>query len=542
MRQLQAEAGERRKAALVLVIDDAMGRALVTDVLPAFRTAIEESTIGKDGRLLAGVVVLTEKPYAALKPTHSLADLGRAFEKVAATTNEKFKNTLDVVRGAAAMAAQVDGPRAVVLYTVANGDTEDDLEGTVQFLRTARAKFYAITPEAVYSDHYWYCYRNDGTAAFDPAQQQKKTGFILHSEESAYLEFPFRWSHTWIGWKYHSSFGFWDGDSPLLIPSGFTHYGPARLARETGGSVFLAPSETTAPGFCFLADCPQCQRTHAECGAVYDEVKLKLTSPSLESRPVYLQLQSRDPLYRLLLKAAEDAHKNGMVSTELPLKFMGGKLVENKSNLRFGYAHPRGRYTPTTPWASAAAGADAQAKAAASVAQELRASLARIDRASANKRWLAHADALLFSIELSRMNSLQWKHFALERHEKGDAPLSETYLMTDVQATFCHGGKMIEDLDIYGGTVLRGEWKALCSLADQLIDRHRGTPWELLVRYGMVQDWEIAYKTEGTEVKTKRPKPKSGTSTTATPPATGTPTRPGRKTGSSGSSSTPTGN
>jgi hypothetical protein len=163
---------------------------------------------------------------------------------------------------------------------------------------------------------------------------------------------------------------------------------------------------------------------------------------------------------------------------------------------------------------------------------------------AADRRWLATLDATFFSVRLARMNFLQWHHFCLERQVKGDVDLKNIQIIrTEPRYAFCHGGKDLAREEVYGNSAVRSEWESLCSQADLLIDRHKGTPWEMLIRKGMLLEWEIYEREKGRTVKAKRLKPSSSNTSTATPQGGGgTPTRPGRSgPGSSSASTTSTG-
>ncbi len=48
----------------------------------------------------------------------------------------------------------------------------------------------------------------------------------------------------------------------------------------------------------------------------------------------------------------------------------------------------------------------------------------------------------------------------------------------------CHGGAALKSLHTLGGEEGKKELHEALDLADKIIDRHRGTPWEVLARRG----------------------------------------------------------
>lgn len=50
----------------------------------------------------------------------------------------------------------------------------------------------------------------------------------------------------------------------------------------------------------------------------------------------------------------------------------------------------------------------------------------------------------------------------------------------------CHGGGPLKGMKILGGDEGRKELLDVLELADKMIEKHNGTPWEVLVRRGAV--------------------------------------------------------
>ena len=549
--ELTRDLTKRTRQCVILVLDDSMGEDLVTQVWPAWKGLLEAHPLRKDRRLYMGLVVLSEKSYVAVRPTNKLATVAAAIEKISRKKNNFYKNTMEAVRLAATLARIRQGNRAVVLYSQDNADGEDEIERTVAMLRAGRTRFYAVTPEAIYSDHYWknYAYPGKKNAFFDPKTREPiELKFAIRGEESPFIEFPYRWLYTAIYSRSIADFGVWDGNSPLLVPSGFTFYAPARLARESGGKIFLCPPARPIPSFCIFVDCPLCAGAHDDCDATYDETKLKLTAPSLDARGDYVNRKNVDPLQAMALRVWWEASKIGVVSTKPPVRI----TPDNRLTPQEGPASDEAVYF-SAPWFVAdkvanvkwqKLAADAKKKAAATdeLLKRMEGELGGVDRLAADKRWLATVEALQACLAVSRMNLLLWGEFCIKQDMKKfeDGILS---VESHPRYSFCHGGKALRDAEkLTDDPGIAGAWRALSATVDEIIDRHRGTPWALIVRRTMILGWQVRIRrpsppSGGNTVRSRRAKTGSEDKRTQTPP-----TRAGRSSrGSSSSRSGATG-
>lgn len=548
-KDLAREVTDRTKQCAVFVLDDSMGMDLEKTFWTAWRTAFEGHPLRQEKRFYVGIVVLSQKPYVALRPTNNLDRFESVLKRVSRTENKHYKNTMEAVRLAAVLARNVSGKRAVILYSNDNADSEDHLEPTLAILKAGRTKFYAITPEAVYSDHYWRSYGYDGkrTKILDPAGGKPiDLGYAIHGEESPLIEFPFQWIYTGIFPKTVQYFGIWDGNSPLLVPSGFTFYAPARLARETGGKVYLCPNAQPIPSFCKFVECSICAEEHDACDPVYDETKIKVTAPSLQSRADYMNSRNVDSLQAMVIRIWWEAYKLKLVTAVPPLKISASnRLSLNKSDpnakryMFTGVPWYVGSMISRRDWRTKAQEARKQAEATGELIERMGDELSKVNPAGADKRWLATAEALRVCLMVSRMNLLQWAVFCGEQENVKPTP-GRRFVVADVWYSFCHGGKAIVDAELCGGDSLRGNWKSLCAAVDKVAERHRGTPWEILVRRTLILKWEIKISTPGRGGSSQtRARPSRGSPTSNTP---GAPTRPGRSNrGGSSSGSTRTG-
>ena len=541
----------RSRQYVVLVLDDSMGSALETDFWTAWNAALEDHPLRKKGQLYLGIVVLSEKSYVALQPTNKIDRVGAVVKKIAEKPNNYYKNTIAAVQLAASVLRSKPGTRAVVLYSQDNADGENQVEQTLALLMAGRTKLYAITPEAVYSDHYWksYGYSGKKTTIVDPRTRKPvQLEFAIRGEEAPFIEFPFRWMFTAINGMWIPEFGLWDGNSPLLVPSGFTFYAPARLAKETGGKIQLCPPSKPIPPFCVFVLCPVCGGGHEECDPGYNDTKLDITSPPLEARGDYMRRKNVDPLQAMTIRVWWEAFKLGMVSAEPPVRISN----DNRLELNDAVGTTRRYVRSLVPWAFSedagsvnwkgrARNAEKQASEVADLVARMGGELEKVDLLAANKRWLATAETIHAYLRVCRMNLLQWQHFCLEQATK-DFGVGRVTMTAMPRYSFCHGGKAVEDQDIYGAEALREDWKSLCAGLDGVIDRHRGTPWELLVRRAMILNWGVTVVRPGTgTARTNRARPSrsSKKSATETGGNSGPPTRAGRS--SRGSSSSRTG-
>ena len=573
VKSITKAASDGKDAGIVIVLDDDVQKeSSLEEALTGLLKALEQSSLHQDGKLSVGIVALSEKPYIAHKVTKDLGSINRALRAVKAKNPGLYKNTLAAVRLAAPLLRSIPGQRAVVLLTDANGDSEDNLERTAKILKTNKIRFYAIAPEATYSDHYWSAYQLDPGEIFDhQARDYVKLGFTLYGQESAHVEFPYVWFFMTRG--YYN----WEGDFTVTVPSGFTCYGLSRLSAESKGKAHILPMDAASYSFCYQVSCTICSRKHKECDAVYDPIKLQLTAPKLDPRVKSYTDMRRNASWRFIYLVWEAAFRQGVVGfgppkvDGMPVLDVPGKKKTPISSSASGssrhYSRTRNAFRPPgvlwyygydINWRKKAVEATQYRAKLEKLASQVRRAMKSANRKKVDRRALATADALLAYLMIGKMNYQQWEYYCYERARKRDVEIgrkqvgqdvTSTYLRDYIRYSFCHGAAALKDLPIEGDKRLRKEWIKSCDLIQETIDRHKGTPWEILVRRAVIVGWKpYTYKytiaapstrgrsTSGRTGSTATPS--SGSGGTATPQGQSRPAAPKRpqKSRSSGSS------
>ncbi len=440
------------------------------------------------------VVALGETPRLVQKPVE---DAVRAAAAVTALANgapdNAIKNCLLNIREAARVASGFSGGKKyVVLFTQENADNEDDVEGTIKTLKAGGIALVPIVPEAVYSDPYWEsALAGTSRYSFD-VEKLKKLPFKLKGPEGAFLEFPYGWPFAWI-------------DPGYTVPSGYPPWAIDRVATLTGGRSYLYSVDRAADGFCRRYGCPLCSGSHRSCGASFEVTKLKLTQPFLGSRNEYGARYGKDKLYLAILGAWEKLAREGVFRGPPPLKGGGGALSEN---VRSAKARPAEFSITVGEWKAQRQDAIKRADSVEKAANGLLAT-AKKEEKEADRRTLATAEALAVHLKLLSQSYRQFAAFCeqMDRAGKTKKPAPDGVAASDLEPApgdrlltwywqsyfLCHGGAPLKEIKFLGD--LKGLHEAL-DLADQAIEKHRGTPWEVLIRRASIPAFTVWYETK----------------------------------------------
>ncbi len=532
------------KALVVWLVDNAtMLKAskhgeLLSDALPRFFTK---------PKVFHAVIAFGETPRLVQKPVEDATRAAAAIASLAAAPpDDAVKNLCQALREASKLAAGFSGGKKfLVLFTQENADSEDDVEGTLKTLKGTGVAFHAVVPETVYSDPYWESTLSGTTYFFDP-ERFRKLPFKLKGPESAFLEFPYGFPFTWV-------------DPGYTVPSGFPPYAVDRLATHSGGKTYLYSIERAPQSFCQRYACPLCGGGHKACGAAFDVTKLGLTAPSIASRPEYGARYGKDKAYLATVGAWDRLHRAGILRGAPPLKASGGGLAENVRSEKESAGSRFSRMVGD--WKAQRIDALKQAEAVEKVAGEL-AETVRKNEKDADLRSTATAEALLAHLKLLEQACRQFGHFCeeMERQARARAlPSSDGVAATELRSptgekvigyyyqsySLCHGGAALRDIRFLGDLK---ELHAAFDAVDALIEKHRGTPWELLIRRGTVPVFTPIFEVKvepGAGGAAERPKPRSsssGQAATETPGANARPSRPvTADPGRSGGTTTPGG-
>lgn len=432
----------------------------------------------------------------AISKSKDLEKVGAAFQNLEA--DEGVHCVTAQLREAAKL-----GPKIIVLFTQANADAEDDLEATIAILKQAKITVFTVACESAYSDSWW-----DGTLKgyywlFDP-KEFKKIKYSLRGAETPYQEFPWGLPHRyWV-------------DPTLTVPSGWQSYALTRIAAATGGRSCIVNARKPGPPHCgrYWWGCPMCRGGHKTCGAVYDEVKLDLTAPFTGSREEYLSMCWKDPLYRAYTEVWEELYKKALVASPPPLLVKNGRYVEADRPAMFraepwlAGRTPGVRYSGIAMWMSwtkRAEGARAASKGFDDAATKLEDAIEKFGPSS-SLRFRATADALLVHLRILSCQEDQFDAFCttmdkltrirekLLEKDSISCNLLTTYAIVEFSAYrirhfyfLCHGGASLKKIQFLGDPK---KLHAALDLADKMIERHRGTPWEMVIRHAGIAVFE----------------------------------------------------
>lgn len=485
----------------------------------------------KKPRITHSILAMGDPPTVVQRPTDDMARFASSIKLlVNGNADPSIKNCLANVREAAKIAGGASGAKKyVVLFTMENGDNEDNLEETLRFCRSAGVVLFPIVPESVYSDPYWAAALS-GTGSTVDLEKFKKLPFNLRGPESAFLEFPYGWPFTRM-------------DPTYTVPSGFGPYALDRLATYTGGRTFLLNPDKTGLSFCRRTACGLCSGNHAACNAVFDELKLKLTAPEIGSREAYGAKYSRERLYGVVVGVWERLHKENILRGMPPLKSGPGGLTENrgadgKEKPFFG----RERDNWKGQKEDALKNAEIVDKAAAEVLDASK----KLEKES-SFRTTATADALGIHLLLLAQGYRQFAAFCdeIQKPHKSDEVAGSVFespggerIIGHVfrQYYLCHGGARLKDVAFLPPL---GGLHAALDAADRMIEKHKGTPWEVLIRRASVPVFLPYFErpATGNSGSNDRSRPRSGSTAnnTETPAAPARPARPGTADSGSGS-------
>jgi hypothetical protein len=494
----------------------------------------------KHGELLAEAI---ERSFKSPDVSHSVAvfgettrvalangDAGKAAAAISALAqgpaDDAVKNLLGAVRDAAKLARGGSKVRKVlVLFTQDNADNEDDVEATLKVLGNAGVAFVPIVREAIYSDAYW-----DKAFAghiYFPAggiETYRKLPFKLKGADGPFVEHPWGFPFDWM-------------DPAGSVPSGFAPWAVSRLARESGGKVFLYAVDRSLTNYCSRWACPLCAGEHKNCVPEFDVTKLKLAEPALGSRQEAVARPARDRTLSAVLSAWERLYREGILEGAPPLRPGGGEAVRSDKE-----PAPTG-LVRSPEWklvhAQALKSADAAERSATDVLQA-----AKRGEKGADRRSLASAEAFGVQLKLLAQSYRQLALFCegMDKAARAKKAVSDGVAGSELESPdggkvltwywrsypLCHGGAALKDIRFLGDP--KGLHAAL-DLADQAIEKHAGTPWELLIRRSSVPVFIAYFEQKGDAAggtgTTNRPTARSSSTqaTTATP---GTPQRPSR--------------
>jgi hypothetical protein len=504
----------RKKALLIWLVDNTTEMAN-SGQHEALATAIQRhftagsKYIAQADAIEHSIILIDASLQMLLRPTNDVAAVLDTLRTIARKPQSAIRDTMGAISACTQHFARSSHHKAIVLFTIENGDTESMLEETALWLRRTRTALYVVCREGVFSDPYWL------RRSYD-AEKHKPLELVGH--EAPYVEYPWGWL-------------FMIRDPHESAPAGFGMFGLNRLVVESGGSYFLYDPAVPPP-------------SSSRCSVIYQPFRLKQYEPPTSSRAGYAALVERSRAWLTIRECWLAAYKMGVVYSLPPELAAGGTVEVSRSSTTRGVSR---RYYS---WSI-----DNLAKAAEQAAKdrvEIDGLLARLaahklstrDEAF-DRRAVAIADNLRFSLMVTRFNLLQLMHVAAYVQQvRGGAALSEIEDphvragATDIglsysNRVFCETGiRAMEETAWLGGAVARAEMKALTAELIELKARHSGTPFEVVLERNAVVVFRVIEYVRGNPTEIQRLRESSSTEK----PEVTTPTRPERSR-SSGSAS-----
>jgi len=414
------------------------------------------------------VVLIDARLHLVQKPTAALEELKASLAGVAQKPQDQIRDTMGAIAACAQGFPRRFGRKAIVLFTVENGDTERFVERTAALLRKTRSKLFVISREGIYSDPYW---------KRRTAETKKHKPLTLAGPETPLIEYPW-------------GFLFQQRDPQASIPAGYGIYGLNRLVAQSGGAYYLYdPPSSSSQRYCSYASCRVCSGSHQRCGAVFNQYLLKQLEPSTLSRRQYAYLVQRSPTWRLIRAAWRDCYRMGVIYSKPPA--LTGSISKAPSNTtRSYYSWNLG--------ALSAAGAKARKDRVTLDAYIKR--LAKLPQPKKMtpfiRRTQATADVLRCQLLVTRFNLGQLIHLAswakVVLSGIPQSGIEQPYLSPGLSATtvgvtyanylLCHGTRPLRAIQWLGGKRADAELKTLSQIVDKTLDKYRRTPWELLIR------------------------------------------------------------
>ncbi len=393
------------------------------------------------------------------------AALGEAIDEVLQGASTAIRNVYEDTRRAAQELRRHRGARDLLLVTLENGDGEDDIEGTAAALRGADVRLTIVAREAFLSDSYWL------------SRKPPSTRLAMAGADGAFVELP--WGYVFQQHVANES-----------VASGFPIYGLGRLAAATGGRVYLYyPASGSKHACAVYGACPFCRGDHLPHGEGYQSHRLRALAPSIASRRDAALAAVRDPYYRAVLAAWDQAARKGLLRSRPSIK-AGGAIVKRP----VGTAADFGR---STSFSGQAGRADKLVRVADGILHDLESHVAGIDDGDGTLRGRAIADTTLAMLRITRMNLLLYAAFCREvaprwvKDAGDELELPEIAFYTGKERftgvgftnlSLCHGVQPFRELYLPGGETTRRELDALDASLETFLRRYAHTPFAAVVR------------------------------------------------------------
>lgn len=508
-------------ARTVLLVVDPSEALASAQFVPAVQKAIADNRASL-GKTRIGLGIVGAKNTVVLPPTSDHAAVLQAMQARLTKQQAGLRNVYAAVREGAGALAQAAGERTLVLVTLENGDLEDSVAKTVAQLQRGKIRVEVITSETTLADSYWRRHKN----------QKVPSGTKLVGGDGAIVDVP--WGML-----------FQREPANEMTPAGHAMWGLSRLAAATDGRVFLYASKQQQKHVCaFFGTCLFCDNDHELPDSSWNSALVDQMAPVVSSRRDVLKEMGRDAAFRLVMKTWLAAAKAGLISSE-----PGVRVAATSASRDRARAGRDLRLLATGNFARSAKRAEAAARKAAKMRDQLLEAIAALPAEGVSHRARATAKYMAVLLQLTQVNLLTFSGFCrdyapqwfdvrtgeplppeVEPFARDRRPMGIFYY----NLSLCHGVRPFYEVELPGGERLRQELMKLDAMFNSFQRRYGKSQFGYALRRNGIARFYPTFP--GISKGPVRRRPKSG----APPKGPTTPKRPTRRGGSSGPAGGPT--
>ncbi|MBI2933144.1 MAG: hypothetical protein HYY16_15985 [Planctomycetes bacterium] len=456
LREAERE-GDAERPCHVLWLIDLSDAARRDGQLSEIAGVIEEAKLDW-AKVRMGVATLGPTTSRALEFTADVSSVAQRFRELQGRSDASGAANLgeNIQQAAKMIGRNRKGLLAVWTQTKLEG--EMDLEDTISQIER-EMRVVSVTPDALYSNPF---------GRMTPSQSERGQWM---GPESPFPEFPSQWLFS-------------DIEPLYTVPSGFAPYSLRRFGVKTGGTNATYTPPADYRSFCEIVGCALCAGRHMECALGLDEGKMKVLEPFAGSRGGFLRLSTSDPMWSAVYQAWHSLLGAGIVNSSPPV--VGGRVMPP-------FGAPGQRLTFTCELATEKLIVKEMLGGLQNIVQQIEQAIT-LDRGRSDKRAGVSAEAMLVYAKIARFNLGQLLLFldemaGLVKRRRGAIEFGDDVF--DYYA-HSHGGpytgytyECVYLCHASTGSFL-GKPQELTDLLKDVrafIERHRGTPYELLVRH-----------------------------------------------------------
>ncbi len=469
-----------------------------------------------------GFGIVGSKNTVILAPTLAHQEVLAEMRRQLSGQTAGLRNVYAAVREGAAAIAQASGERTLVLVSFENGDLEDNVAKTVAVLRRGKIRAEVVTSETTLSDSYWQ--RN--------SNYKKPRGTKLVGGDGAIVDVPW-------------GFLFQRQPANEMTPAGYAMWGLTRLAAATDGRVFLYASADQQKHVCaFFGSCLFCSNDHELPDAGWNSALVGQMAPLVSARNDALKELGRDAAFRLVMKIWLAAAKEGLINSQPGIRLRATSAARDRAR-----AGKDLRLLLTGNFARNAKRAEAAARKAAKLRDQLAEAVAHLPPEGVSYRAKATANYMVVLLQLTRVNLLTFAGFCRDYapqwfDERTGEPLPpevapfardrRPHGIFYENLSLCHGVRPFYEVELPGGPLLRDELMKLDAMFNGFQRRYGKSQFGYALRRNGIARFYPTFP--GISKGSVRRRPKSA----APPKGPITPKRPTRRGGGSGPASGPT--